>query len=188
MALVNWIHQMWLPNLDEILDLSNHHQWLLKWLGIRLMVNFIMDTQVDNIWMHWSSSSSQKEKYIDTICFKNECPGGERERWQRNRTGRSLSPSQIPQKNISTPSKLHKTTSVSWQRTSGNQKSRPLSSKTGREKYKRRKRRQRRWGGSSVPGREARPGKGILRKEVSKHQETLSLPSLWRALETQRAT
>ena len=113
---------------------------------------------------------------------------GERERWRRNRTGRSRSPSQIPQKNISTPSKLRKTTSVGWQRTSGNQKSRPLSSKSGRKKYKRRKRRQRRWGGSSVPGREARPGKGILRREVSKHQETLSLPSLWRALETQRAT
>ena len=120
--------------------------------------------------------------------FKNCIIAWERERWQRNRTGRSLSPSQIPQKNISTPSKLHKTTSVGWQRTSGNQKSRPLSSKTGRKKYKRRKRRQRRWGGSSVPGREARPGKGILRREVSKHQETLSLPSLWRALETQRAT
>ena len=55
---------------------------------------------------------------------------GGRERWRRNRTGRSLSPSQIPQKNISTPSKLHKTTSVGWQRTSGNQKSRPLSSKS----------------------------------------------------------
>ena len=51
-------------------------------------------------------------------------------RWRRNRTGRPLSPSQIPQKNISTLSKLHKTTSVGWQRTSGNQKSRPLSSKT----------------------------------------------------------
>ena len=110
------------------------------------------------------------------------------ERWQRNRTGRPLSPSQIPQKNISTLSKLHKTTSECWHRTSGNQKSRPLSSKTGRKKYKRWKRRQRRWGGSSVPGREARPGEGILRREVSKHQETLSLPSLWRALETQRAT
>ena len=34
-------------------------------------------------------------------------------------------------------------------------------------------------------GRELRPGKGILRREVSKHQETLSLPSLWRALETE---
>ena len=51
-------------------------------------------------------------------------------RWRRNRTGRPLSPSQIPQKNISTLSKLHKTTSEGWQRTSGNQKSRPLSSKT----------------------------------------------------------
>ena len=109
-------------------------------------------------------------------------------RWQRNRTGRPLSPSQIPQKNISTLSKLHKTTSECWQRTSGNQKSRPLSSKTCRKKYKRRKERQRRWGGSSVPGREARPGKGILRREVSKHQEALSLLSLWRALETKRAT
>ena len=74
-------------------------------------------------------------------------------RWWRNRMGRPLSPSQIPQKNISMPSKLHKTTSVGWQRTSGNQKSRPLFSKTGRKKYKRRERRQRRWGGSSVPGR-----------------------------------
>ena len=104
---------------------------------------------------------------------------GWRERWQRNRMGRPLSPSQIPQKNISTLSKLHKTTSVGWQRTSGNQKSRPLSSKTGRKKYKRRERRQRRWGGSSIPGREARPRKGILRREISKHQETLSLLSLW---------
>ena len=109
-------------------------------------------------------------------------------RQQRNRMGRPLSPSQIPQKNISTLSKLHKTTSECWQRTSGNQKSRPLSSKTGRKKYKRRKERQRRWGESSVLGREACLGKGILRREVSKHQETLSLPSLWRALETQRAT
>ena len=91
-------------------------------------------------------------------------------RWQRNRMGRSLSPSQIPQKNISTLNKLHKTTSECWQRTSGNQKSRPLSSKTGRKKYKRWEMRQRRWGGSSILGREARPGKGILRREVSKHQ------------------
>ena len=74
LALANWIHQMWLPNFDEILDLSNHHQWLLKWLGIRLMVNFIMGKKVDNILMHWSSSSTRKEKYIDTVCFKNECP------------------------------------------------------------------------------------------------------------------
>ena len=35
---------------------------------------------------------------------------------------------------------------------------------------------------------ELHPGKGVLKKiEVSKHQETLSLLSLWRALELQRA-
>ena len=32
------------------------------------------------------------------------------------------------------------------------------------------------------------PGKGVLKnKEISKHQETLSLVGLWRALESQRA-
>ena len=36
---------------------------------------------------------------------------------------------------------------------------------------------------------ESRPRKGVLKKrEVSKHQETLSLVSLQRALEPQRAT
>ena len=51
-------------------------------------------------------------------------------RRQRNRTGRPLSPSQIHQKNISTLSKFHKTTSEFWQRTSGTQQSRSLASKT----------------------------------------------------------
>ena len=50
-------------------------------------------------------------------------------RWQRNRTRRPLSPPQIHQKNISVLSKFHKTTSECWQRTSGTQKSSPLSSK-----------------------------------------------------------
>ena len=67
---------------------------------------------------------------------------------------------------------------LGWQRTSGNQKSRPLSSKSGGKKYKRWKRRQRRWGGSSVPGREARPRKGILRREVSKHLEDFFIERL----------
>ena len=58
-------------------------------------------------------------------------------RWRRNRMGRPLSPLQIPQKNILTLSKLQKTTSECGQRTSGTQKSRSLSSKTGRKKYKR---------------------------------------------------
>ena len=50
-------------------------------------------------------------------------------RWQRNRTGRQLSPPWIHQKNFWTLSKFHKTTSECWQRTSGTQKSSPLSSK-----------------------------------------------------------
>ena len=58
-------------------------------------------------------------------------------RWWRNRMGRPLSPQQIHQNNIWTPSKFHRTTSECWQRTSGTQKSRPLSSKGGRTKYKR---------------------------------------------------
>ena len=57
-------------------------------------------------------------------------------RWRRNRMRRTLSPSQIHQKNISTLSKFHKTTSECWQRTSGTQKSRSLSSKTGRKNIK----------------------------------------------------
>ena len=58
-------------------------------------------------------------------------------RWQRNRMGRPLSPPQIHQKNIWTLSKFHKTTSECWQRTSGTQKSSPLSLKGGKKKYKR---------------------------------------------------
>ena len=96
--------------------------------------------------------------------------------------GRPLSPSQIHQKNISMLSKLHKTTSECWQRTSGTQKSRSLSSKTGRKKYKRQKKE------TKEVGRELCPGKGVLKREVSKHQETLSLLSLWQALEEQKTT
>jgi len=35
---------------------------------------------------------------------------------------------------------------------------------------------------------EFRPQKGVLKREVFKHQETFSLPNLCRALEAQRAT
>ena len=64
--------------------------------------------------------------------------------WRRNRMGRPLSPPQIHQKNIWTLSKFHKTTSECRQRTSGTQKCRPLSSKGGRKRYKRKKVRQKR--------------------------------------------
>ena len=68
--------------------------------------------------------------FIEAEHLQLKTLGGAVLRWQRNRTGRPLSPSQIHQKNISTLSKLHKTTSEYWQRTSGTQKSRSLSSKT----------------------------------------------------------
>ena len=58
----------------------------------------------------------------------------------------------------------------------------PNSSKGGRKKYKREKKE------TKEGGTEFRPGKGVLKREVSKHQETFSLPSLCRALEAQRAT
>ena len=58
-------------------------------------------------------------------------------RWRRNRMGRPLSPPQIHRKNIKAPSKFHRTTSECWQRTLGNKKSRALSPKGGRTKYKR---------------------------------------------------
>ena len=62
------------------------------------------------------------------------------------------------------------------------QKSSPLSSKRGRKNIKDKKRVKR--GRDEAPSREGR----LKKREVSEHQETLSLPSLCRALEAQRAT
>ena len=58
-------------------------------------------------------------KSILYVCFliQSNILGGAVLRWWRNRMGRPISPSQIHQKNISTLSKLHKTTSECWQRT-----------------------------------------------------------------------
>ena len=75
--------------------------------------------------------------------------------------GRPLFPPQFHQKNISTLSKFYKTTSECWQRTSGTQKSRSLSSKTGRKNTKVEKRDKGvragapSWEGSPVLGRES---------------------------------
>ena len=75
--------------------------------------------------------------------------------------GRPLSPPEIHLKNISMLSKFYRTTSEFWQRTSGTQKSRSLSSKTGRKNIKDEKRNKGgREGapcqeGSPVPGRES---------------------------------
>ena len=86
--------------------------------------------------------------------------------------GRPLSPPQIHQKNISTLSKFYKTISECWQRTSGTQKSRSLSSKTGRKNIKDEKR--------DKGGREgALTQEGSLKKrELSKHQEILTAESV----------
>ena len=78
------------------------------------------------ILMHNLSISLDDKKRIEVVL-----------RWQRNRMGRPLSPPQIYQKNIWTPSKFHRTTSECWQRTSGTQKGSPLSLKGGRTKHKR---------------------------------------------------
>ena len=82
-------------------------------------------------------------------------------RWQRNRMGRPLSPPQIHGKNIWTLSKFHKTTSECWQRTSGTQKGSPLSSKGGRGKNIKDKKRDKR-GKDRDPSQE-----GSLKKERS---------------------
>ena len=58
----------------------------------------------------------------------------------------------------------------------------PNSAKRGRKKHKRQKKE------TKEGGMEFHPGKGVLKREVSKHQETFSLPNLCRALEAQRAT
>src|SRR5574341_923118 len=79
-------------------------------------------------------------------------------------------------------SKFHKTTSESRQRTSGTQKSNPSLRKEVGKNIKDKKRDKR--GRDGVPSREG----SLKKREVSKHQETFSLPNLCRALEAQRAT
>ena len=75
--------------------------------------------------------------------------------------GRLLSPPQIHQKNISMLSKFYQTTSECWQKTSGTQESRSLSSKTGRKNIKDGKRDKAgregalSWEGSPVLGKES---------------------------------
>ena len=69
--------------------------------------------------------------------------------------GRPLSPSKIHQKNISALSKFHKAISECWQRTSGTQKSRPLSSKEEGKNIKEEKRDK--GGGEGAPSREGKP-------------------------------
>ena len=80
------------------------------------------------------------------------------------------------------PSKFHKTTSECRQKTSGTQKSNPSLRKEVGKNIKDKKRDKR--GRDGVPSREG----SLKKREVSKYQETFSLPNLRRALEAQRAT
>ena len=95
--------------------------------------------------------------------------------------GRPLSPPQIHRKIIWTLSKYHKTTSEHSWRTPGTQKGSHCLQKevgqnmTDKKRDKRVRDRDPSWGGS-------------LKKEVSKHKETLSSAGLWGVLESQRAT
>ena len=82
--------------------------------------------------------------------------------------GRPLSPSQIHQKNISMLSKF---------RTSGTQRADHCLQKQVGNNIKDKKRDKR--GRDGAPSQEG----SLKKREVSKHQETLVLLSLWRALE-----
>ena len=82
----------------------------------------------------WRSNSEIRYP-IANKCIKTLILGGVVLRWRRNRMGRPLSPSKIHQKNISTLSKFHKTTSECWQRTSGTQQSSSLAQKQVGKKY-----------------------------------------------------
>ena len=93
-------------------------------------------------------------------------------RWWRNRVGRPLSPPQIHQKNIYTLSKFHKTTSECRQRNQEPRKAAHCLQKEVRKNIKDKKRDKR--------GRDGAPSwEGSLKKrEVSKHQETLTAESV----------
>ena len=69
-------------------------------------------------------------------------------------------------------SKFHKTTFECRQRTSGTQKSSPLSSKGGRKKYKRQKKE------TKEVGTELRPGKGVLKRVFQTPGNTLTAESV----------
>ena len=89
-------------------------------------------------------------------------------RGQRNRMGRPLAPPQIHWKIIWMPSKYHQTASECW-RIPGTQKR--LRKEVG-QNVKDKKRDKRVRDGDSSQG-------GSRKREVSKHQETLSLVGLW---------
>ena len=79
-------------------------------------------------------------------------------------------------------SKFHKTSSECWQRMLGTQKSNPSLLKEVGKNIKDKERDK--IGMDELPSLEG----NLKKREVSKHQETFSLPNLCQALEAQRAT
>ena len=129
------------------------------------------------IYFMWDSSTFLKVKRIRKVILQ-----GAVLRWWRNRTGRPLSPSQIHQKNFqhwvnSTKQLLNAGRGHQTPRKADHCLQKQVGKNTKDEKRNKR-------------GREGAPSRGgsFKKRKVSKHQETLSLPSLWRALEAQRTT
>ena len=119
-------------------DLSCHCCWCLRRWGV-----CYLQRHISHVWHSVIAVVIVIEIELSTACqvvlpefsswtlrciFRTQDTGAVL-RWWRNRTGRPLSPPQIHQKNIWLLSKFHTTTSECWQRTSGTQKSSPLSSK-----------------------------------------------------------
>ena len=144
---------------------SMFHQWLWCWLWvlhvwqyhvmiISLKCNLSGDFIMKMCLIFSTLFSINWDEHVFSPLFVNVCviqmdfprlkhscipkinPEEEPRLW-RNRMGRPLSLLHIHWKNNWTLSKFHKTTSYRQQRTSGAQKSNPLSSKGGMTKYKR---------------------------------------------------
>ena len=131
---------------------------------------------------YWSFSFSiipSKEQYINAIKIKRNL--GAVLRWQRNRTGRPLSPPQIHQKIIWMLSNSTKQLLNTGGGHQAPRKAAPCLQKDAGQNIKDKKRDKRVRDGDPSQGGSCERGK------VSKHQETLSPAGLWGDLESQRA-
>ena len=104
------------------------HVWELMythwWIHVNVWQNQYSIVKKNKVKIKIKKNNQMNKKLI---CFCNKAWLRRQSLWQRNRMGRPLSPPQIHWKNIWKLSKFHKTTSECWQRTSGTQKSSPLS-------------------------------------------------------------
>ena len=125
---------------------------------------------------------SQDVKSRDKAGDKNRDMGEEELRWQRNRTGRTLSPPQSHQKTFKRQVNSTKQLLNAGRGHQAPRKATRCLRKEVGKNIKDKKRDKR--GRDGAPSREG----SLKKRKVSKHQETFSLPSLCRALEAQRAT